>query len=74
MKAVLAIDMQKELINEQYSLGQRVKNMETVLKDFSNQNFPVFLFNILVKIEKIRSILREKVQRFIRLLKNMLQK
>ncbi|MFD1416587.1 cysteine hydrolase family protein [Oceanobacillus jeddahense] len=42
MKAVLAIDMQKALIDEKYNLGQRVNNMETVLEDFSNQNYPVF--------------------------------
>lgn len=43
MKALLAIDTQKALINEQYDLGERVHHMETVLKDFSKQGLPVFL-------------------------------
>lgn len=43
MKALLAIDMQKALINEQYDLGDRVNNMENVLKDSANKGLPVFL-------------------------------
>ncbi|MCT1904679.1 cysteine hydrolase family protein [Oceanobacillus sojae] len=43
MKALLAIDMQKALINEQYDLGERVNNMELILKDFSKQSLPIFL-------------------------------
>lgn len=43
MKALLAIDMQKALINERHDLGERVNNMELILKDFSKQGLPIFL-------------------------------